>query len=70
MPGTLAFHSLVAGLGLDGNLAFMILANCMVLRDSLLGALAILPLGRAGALIAFPLLVTTMLIMGPGWILR
>ena len=70
MPGTLAFHSLVAGLGLDGNLAFMILANCIVLGFSLLGALAILPLGRAGALIAFPLLVTTMLIMGPGWILK
>ena len=70
MPGTLAFHSLVAGLGLTSNLGFMILTSVIILSFSLLGALAVLPLGAAGTMIAFPLLASAMLIMGPGWIMK
>lgn len=70
MPGTLAWHALLAGLGLAENTAFMVLAIAIVLATAALGALAILPLGRAGALLAFPLTVIAMLIMGPGWILK
>ncbi len=70
MPGTLAFHSLVAGTGLASNTGFMLLAAVIVLGFSLLGALMILPLGRAGALVACPLLVCAILLQGPGWILK
>lgn len=70
MPGTLGFHALVSGLGLTGNVAFILLAIVIVTGFAVLGALAILPFGPAGSLIAAPLIVCAMFTMGPGWILK
>lgn len=70
MPGTLVFHSLVAGLGLSDSLGFMVLAHVIILGFALCGALLVLPLGRPGALLAFPLIVVAMLLLGPAWILK